>query len=70
MLELLIIIILFSILVKKSMTICNIFYSFVKKSILFEIKKEGLKMKMVVKNAKSLFERFENSLERLAEILF
>lgn len=52
------------------MTICNIFYSLLKKSILFEIKQEGLKMKIVVKNAKSLLEKFENYFERVAEILF
>ena len=52
------------------MTICNIFNFFIKKYILFEIKQEGLKMKIVVKSAKNLLEKFENYLDRVAEILF
>jgi len=64
------IIILFFEFSQKNMTICNIFNFFIKKYILFEIKQEGLKMKIVVKSAKNLLEKFENYLDRVAEILF
>ena len=48
------------------MTKCNIFYIFLKLRVVFE-KLEGFKMSLIVKNAQSLLERFESSIEKLAE---
>jgi hypothetical protein len=52
------------------MTKCNIFNCGVKKYVLFENKRKGFKMKIIVKNVETLLEKFENSLEKWADILF
>lgn len=52
------------------MTKCNIFNSSVKKYVLFENKPKGFEMKIIVKNVETLLEKFENSLEKWADILF
>lgn len=51
------------------MTKCNIFYTFLKLCVVFK-KIEGFKMSIIVKNAQSLLEKFENSLEIWAKKLF
>lgn len=51
------------------MTKCNIFYIFLKLCVVFK-KLEGFKMSIIVKNAQSLFEKFENTLGLWAEKLF
>lgn len=51
------------------MTKCNIFNIYIKLCVIFE-KLEGFKMSIVVKNAQSLLEKFEKSLEVWAERFF
>ena len=52
------------------MTICHIFiYSF-NKGVIFSKLTKGFEMALIIKNAESLFERFENSIGDWAEKIF
>jgi hypothetical protein len=52
------------------MTKCNIFYTNDKKCVLFVNYLKGFTMSLMVKNAQSWLEKFENRLETIAERLF
>ena len=52
------------------MTICHIFTSNVNKSVIFSNLTKGFEMAIIIKNAESLFERFENSIGNWAEKIF
>ena len=52
------------------MTNCHIFNNNVILCIEFVNKLKGYEMSLIIKNAESLFERFENSVEEWAEKLF
>lgn len=52
------------------MTNCHIYLQFVILCIKCVYKLKGYEMSLIIKNAESLFERFENSIEEWAEKLF
>ena len=45
------------------MTNCNNFYTYSHNCVKLSQKLKGYEMSMIIKNAESLFERFENSVE-------
>ena len=52
------------------MTICHIFNAIVKKYVVLNKLFKGFEMSILIENAQSLFQRFENSIEILAERFF
>ena len=52
------------------MTICHIFNTFVKKYVVLSSLFKGFKMSILIENAQSLFQRFENNIEILAKRFF
>jgi hypothetical protein len=53
------------------MSICHIFHHKCHFYVLFiQLKKEGEQMSLLIKNAETLFERFESKMEVWAEKLF
>jgi hypothetical protein len=52
------------------MTICHIFYAFLKNRVVLSSLFKGFKMSILIKNAQSLFQRFENNIEILAKRFF
>jgi len=52
------------------MTICHIIIKNVYKSVIFSKLTKGFEMALIIKNAESLFERFENSVGDWAEKIF
>lgn len=56
--------------VKNLMTICHIYIKNVNISVIFSKLTKGFEMSLIIKNAESLFERFENSIGNWAEKIF
>ena len=52
------------------MAFCHTFYIYIEICVLFCIFNKGCEMSMIIKNAESLFERFENSIEMWASKVF
>ena len=52
------------------MTICHIIFNNVNKCVLLSKFNKGFDMALIIKNAESLFERFENSIGDWAEKIF
>ncbi len=52
------------------MTNCHIILLFFNKSVIFSKLTKGFEMALIIKNAESLFERFENSIGDWAEKIF
>ena len=56
--------------VKENMANCHTFLNYMKKCVVYVIFNKGYVMSMIIKNAESLFERFENSIEMWASKVF
>jgi len=56
--------------VKDYMTICHTFIKNITKSVVFTKLTKGFEMSILLKNAESLFERFEKVVEEIAERVF
>jgi hypothetical protein len=56
--------------VKDSMTICHIIIQNITKSVVFIKLTKGFEMSILLKNAESLFEKFEKVVEEIAERVF
>ena len=52
------------------MTICHIFYKECQNRVVFSKLTKGFKMSIIIKNAESLFERFEKNVGIWAEKIF
>ncbi len=52
------------------MSICHIFYFFYKKHVISNNLSKGFKMLIFIENAQSLFQKFENNIEILANRFF
>ena len=52
------------------MTICNIFIKYTIYVYNLTIKQKGFEMSIMIKNAESIFKKFENSIEKLANRFF
>ncbi len=52
------------------MSFCHIIYIYVSICVLFIKLLKGFEMSLVIKNAESLFQKFENNIEKWAEKLF
>jgi len=56
--------------VKDLMTICHIILKKITKSVVYTKLTKGFEMSILLKNAESLFERFEKVVEEIAERVF
>ncbi len=61
---------IFGINVKDYMTNCHTFIEKITKSVVFTKLTKGFEMSILLKNAESLFERFEKVVEEIAERVF
>ena len=52
------------------MAICHIFIENSNKGVIFSKLTKGFEMALIIKNAETLFERFENSIGEWAEKIF